>query len=248
MKSMNREDKLNECFRVAGSRYGFDSVTAKFEEFQDVKVRWQRSYRWAEFKVTDYIDDAPDKVFADLADSIFAKIAGQDRGYPESMKEWLLRPEFVEQRRPQYLQRYAFKTHAGGKHKDLGKSMDRLRAQGLVPDDLNAVVMWTEDRFLSKLAVGSVLMRTVFVSDTADSEEVPDEYLDYAIYSELCRMMAEFDPDRSDSGQTETMRDRYAGREAAEKWIDRFTAPPEGFDDEDDSIVWSDPDDGGQYA
>lgn len=171
---MEREDKLNECFRSAGSKYGFDSVTAKFEEFQDVKVRWQRSYRWAEFKVTDYIDDAPDNVFTDLAESIFMKIQGTDRGYPESVKEWFLRPDFIARKRPVYLERYAFKTHREGRFKDLEGSMERLRAAGLVPDGLDAVVLWTDDRYLDKLASGSVLMRTVFVSEAADNEMVPD--------------------------------------------------------------------------
>lgn len=82
---MNSNEALDLAFKNAGEEYGFDSVVAQFEKFQDVKVRWQRSYRWAEFKVTDYIKDAPESVFDDLADSIFSKIAGKDNDYPQSM-------------------------------------------------------------------------------------------------------------------------------------------------------------------
>lgn len=244
---MNSEESLNERFREAGSKYGYDSVTAKFEEFQDIKVRWQRSYRWAEFKVTDYIRDAPDRIFEDLAKSIFAKINGVDCGYPDSMKEWLLRPQFVAEKRPVYLQRYAFKTHTEGTHKDLGASMKRLADAGLVPQDLDAVVLWTEDRYFDKLATSSVLMRTVFVSETADSPEVPDNVLDYAIYSELCRMMVDFDPTKQNQDGMDALKNAFEGRDTVEKWILGFLDRPEETD-ADDRIIWSDPPETEGYA
>lgn len=76
---------VDTIFKEVGSEHGYDSVTAKFEEFSDFKVRWQRSYRWAEFKVSDYLKDAPDSVFRALADNIFDRIQGKDVSYPSEV-------------------------------------------------------------------------------------------------------------------------------------------------------------------
>ncbi|MBR4697714.1 MAG: hypothetical protein IKP18_04675 [Candidatus Methanomethylophilaceae archaeon] len=56
---------LTEIFLAVGQRYGYEDVKAEFAPLKDFKVRWQRSYKWAIFTVSDYLDRAPDAVLED---------------------------------------------------------------------------------------------------------------------------------------------------------------------------------------
>ena len=52
------DEILNEIFKKVGNDFGYD-VSAEFAAYRDFKIRWQRSYKWAEFQVSDYLKDAP---------------------------------------------------------------------------------------------------------------------------------------------------------------------------------------------
>ena len=66
------DSELTEVFTEVGSRYGYADVKAKFKALKDFKVQWQRSYKWAEFTVSDYMDRAPYDVLQNLADVLFS--------------------------------------------------------------------------------------------------------------------------------------------------------------------------------
>ena len=50
---------LEAAFRKVGRGYGYESVSAEFSDFREFKVQWSRSYRYAHFRVSDYLSDAP---------------------------------------------------------------------------------------------------------------------------------------------------------------------------------------------
>lgn len=54
------DDHLTMIFSAVGARHGYEDVGAEFAAFEDFKVRWQRSYHWIRFSVSDYLDRAPD--------------------------------------------------------------------------------------------------------------------------------------------------------------------------------------------
>ena len=56
----NRE--LARIFAATGAKHGYDSIKAEFAAFNDFKVRWTRSFKWAEFEVSDYLMDAPEVI------------------------------------------------------------------------------------------------------------------------------------------------------------------------------------------
>ena len=55
------EEILNETFKKVGNDFGYET-SAEYAAFRDLKVRWQRSYKWADFQVSDYLRDAPEEV------------------------------------------------------------------------------------------------------------------------------------------------------------------------------------------
>ena len=77
------EQKLTNSFSKVGKEYGYDCVTAEFSEFKEFKVKWTRSCGWAEFKISDYLKDAPVNVIEGLAETIFLRISRKSsKGYP----------------------------------------------------------------------------------------------------------------------------------------------------------------------
>ena len=55
----NKEQQLNEIFERIGEENGM-RATAEFAAFTDLKVKWVRTSDWAEFRVSDYLRDAPE--------------------------------------------------------------------------------------------------------------------------------------------------------------------------------------------
>lgn len=60
-------------------------------------------------------------------------------------------------------------------------------------------------------------------------------------------MIADFDPDVPDSERAGALRDRFPGKQDAERWIRDYTSSAEVPDD-DEEIVWSDKEETGQCA
>lgn len=52
---MTTTKEQNATFQKVGNDFGFGNVTAEYAPFRDLKVRWQRTYDWASFQVSDYL-------------------------------------------------------------------------------------------------------------------------------------------------------------------------------------------------
>ena len=121
---------LSEAFRDVGRRHGYEKVEAEFAQFREFKVQWQRSYKWAAFRVSDYLMDADAAVFEGLAETLFSRITGREETpYDEAMRTFVTAPCFAEEKRPVYLRRSRNLTHtSAGIGRDLADSVQRLRA------------------------------------------------------------------------------------------------------------------------
>ena len=164
------DSELTEVFSEVGSRYGYADVKAKFKALKDFKVQWQRSYKWAEFTVSDYMDRAPYDVLENLADVLFSKISGSDARYGEAFIRYVTDGRIVRDNRNDYLKRSKglSKTSIGDFH-NLDDCVNRLRDESLIPDDLECELKW--DRSLSNKVAGcSVLQRVVTVNDSLDQK------------------------------------------------------------------------------
>lgn len=193
--------ELCGVFGHVGREYGFDDVGAEFSAFKEFKVRWQRTYKWADFKVSDYMMDAPLEVAEGLARTLFAKITGGEVvPYSDAMRRWVTRDDFVRQKQPIYLRRSRNLTRSvEGMYRDLGASFGRLEAAGLVERDPQLVVSWEKSIYSKRVGGCSVLMKVLSVNPQMDSPDVPEFVLDYALYREYVRMTG----GRAHFGETE---------------------------------------------
>jgi hypothetical protein len=223
-EEMETEEVLRTKFKEVGREYGFDKVEAEFVAFKEFKVRWQRSYRWADFKVSDYLADAPPEVIEGLCNSLFSKITGDDEGYSEEMCRWITAPEFSECKQPVYLKRSRNLTRSSkGETKDLESAYDRLIELGLVKKDPYVHLSWTKESNVRKIGHCSVLMKVITISNILDSDMIPDFVLDYCLYHELCHLMIGFDPSAKAHGEEfSNLEARYPQKDEANDWLKKL--------------------------
>ncbi len=182
---------LNRAFQDVGRRYGYDNVKADYVPFLDMKVQWQRSFKWAAFRVSDYMKGADGEVLECLANTLFSKITGEnDKQYGEAMRSWVLDPDFSITKRPMYLKRSRTLTkESAGLKRNLADSMTRLAEKGLVDPGANVQTVWSLNNKLRRAASSSVLMRVIAVSDLLDDDKIPDYVVDYAVYCQYLRII-----------------------------------------------------------
>ena len=220
-------EMLNRAMSNAGIRNGFDEIQAELSAFRDFKLKWTRSYRWISFEVSDYLRNAPEQVIQSLAETIFARIRGEDRtAYSEEVCDYLNSREFLEENQGMYLRRFrGISESARGESVDLLDCYRRLVEKGFVEYDPDLIIRWShsEDRS-RKVGRSSVLMRTIVMNPALDSEDVPEEALDYALYTQICRVNLRFGPTRDDDTERyEAMLTRFADRISAETELRRFS-------------------------
>ena len=168
-------------------------ASAEFAAFTDLKVKWVRTSDWAEFRVSDYLRDAPEGVIEDLARTIMARIRGCGGDYTDRATAWLTAPEFSETHRPVYLERDERAGGAEGEHKSIE-------------------IRWSREEERGSSARSSVLMRLIVVDRSLDSDEVPDSALDLTVLKHLALIRAGFlaEPLRRDR-EVEDALSRYPG-------------------------------------
>ena len=181
------DEDLIEIFKRVGKEFYYCDVDAAFANFADIKVRWQRSYKWASFSVSDYFKGAPKDVVEDLARTIFARMtASGNEDYSDNFVEYLKSDYFIKTNQPTYVRRRSFlSSSVKGDHKNVRDSLVRLRKQNLIGDIPNLYLTWDQSR-PRKAAFSSSVMKVVGVSSMLDAEDVPDEVIDYVIYCHLC--------------------------------------------------------------
>jgi hypothetical protein len=222
---MNAAEMLNGSFAAVGYEYGYDSVTAEFEEFKEFKVKWRRSCGWAEFEVSDYLTDAPQNVMTGLAETIFSRISGKARErYPSDMMQWITSDDFVKNKQPLYLQRARNLTGTPiGEHIDLEASYRRLVDLGLAEYDEDLVISWTRMPNTKRVGYCSVLMKVIMISSVFDTPSIPPFVSDYVLYHELIHMSKGFDPFGQRHGADFHVLERlYPMKDEADEWMKRL--------------------------
>ena len=84
-----------------------------------------------------------------------------------------------------YLERDKRTGGKEGEHKSHQESLARLEELGLAELDGTIEVLWSREEECGEAARSSVLMRTIVVNKTLDSEEVSDLALDLAFLKHL---------------------------------------------------------------
>lgn len=141
---------LNRAMRNAGIRNGFEDIQAEFAAFRDFKLKWTRPYRWISFEVSDYLRNAPEDVMDSLAETMFAKMRGEEKTeYSQEVCDYLNSDGFLKENQGIYLKRFrGISKSACGESVDLLDCHRGLTENGMVEYDSKLVIRWSsvEDR------------------------------------------------------------------------------------------------------
>lgn len=217
-------EMLNRAMATAGHRNGYEDITAEFSAFRDFKLKWTRSYKWISFEVSDYLRNAPQNVIESLAETVFAKIGGQDKtGYSEEVCEYLSSERFLRDNQDLFLKRFrGISQTPCGENVDLTEVYMRLVDRGLVKRDPGLVIRWgASNKSDSRIGHSSVLMKTIIVNPRLDAEDISENAIDYALYTQICRVNLGFGGDRTgDAERFNEMISRYPDRNRCENELE----------------------------
>lgn len=220
------DDKtLDAIFVAVGKRYGYDDVSAHFTEFRDFKIKWSRTYKWISLEVSDYLKDAPEKVVESLASTLFKRITedGENTDYSKQVVEWLGSDDFVRRNQPLYIRRFRTLTRSSTGHvHDLRESYERLIDMGLVKRDPLLYLEWADKTRSRKVGTVSVLLKVVAMSSNLDDEDIPQDVLDYCVYSQVAHVGMGFNEKGTRRGaEYDALLSLYPGRKDVEKALIR---------------------------
>jgi hypothetical protein len=213
------EEILNATFKKVGNDFGYET-SAEYAAFRDLKVRWQRSYKWADFQVSDYLKDAPVEVLESLARMFFTKIQGDECSYSDKVIEWLTAPEFVDTTQPIFIERDHRISFEEGEHKSLEEALDRLKEKGFIGDLGKTRIFWSNEATSGRGGWSSALMKVVMVNKALDSGDVPDEVLDAVILNKVANIECDFAMSPMDRKRTIDDRMKlYPGFDGISEWL-----------------------------
>ncbi len=200
--------RLTNIFKDAGANFNYKNVTAEFEPFTEVKVRWQRTYDWADFKVSDYLMDAPDSILSALAQSLFEKIRGDEGDLSEEFKGYVSSLDFTKAHRDVYLAR--IDAHITDKYDGLMKSI--IEREG---KNVEGIVVATNE--VANRPHCSVLMRTLVVPPVF--ETAPDYVLDFVFTHYLVIFDGGYNPGEDITLRAVLKDDEHPDEVKARAWL-----------------------------
>ena len=197
---MDKEGMLNDIFVSKGSDHGYLKVTAQFSAERDLKISWIRAGTLIDFWISDYLEDASKEVLESLADTMYKRISSFSREpYSDLLLDYVTDPDFISNNRKTYLTRVnGISKSPVGRHHDLSKSYMRLVDSELVEYDPKVVLRWAPQRESKFVGHSSVLMKTICINRMMDCKYIPEEVIDYALFSQLSFIDREFGDDPKD--------------------------------------------------
>ena len=197
---MDKEGMLNRIFVAKGEKYGYNEVTAGFSSEKNLKVSWIRTGTWIDIWLSDYLEDAPKEVLESVAETVFRRICIHAKEpYSDELVEYVTGEMFLEKNRPIYLSRISgVSKGTKGRHHDLMSSYQRLMRDGMIEYDPDLVIRWAPLWDGKSVGQSSVLMKTVCLNRRLDCIYVPDDLIDFALYSQLVFVNEGFDDDPSE--------------------------------------------------
>ena len=158
-------EQMSNIAQSVGEKYGFDKVTAEFTAYADFKVRWTRSYKWADFTVSDYLKGADAEVIENLFEVLFSRITGENNvpDYSDEFKAHVLNSEFVDAHKNTYLGR-------------------KKAEKSIFKDFRGTTVHWAKNGNRNKAGYCSTLMNTIVLNPVL--KDAPSDVLDAIIAHE----------------------------------------------------------------
>lgn len=87
------EKRLTRIASEVGKKYGYTDVKVELAKFKIFKCQWSRGYKWARFRMSDYIIGAPEHVVRNIFEHMFSGYTTFSESgtvpYTDSTKRWI---------------------------------------------------------------------------------------------------------------------------------------------------------------
>lgn len=204
-------EQLTNIIAEVGRNHGYVDVHAEFAPFRDFKMKWSRTHDWINFEVSDYLLNATPKTLAELFETIFEKIRGEDSGYGPLVMEYLTSDDFVTDNQDTFIGRYVGVEDAST---ELGNIYRELVERDLVDEDPHLKLL-TGPMPSRVLGRSSVLMHVAVINRDIIEQDDKD-ILRYAVFSQIARINLGFRPDGVGGDEYEKALCKYPRRPEVE--------------------------------
>ena len=162
-----REASIQNIFADVGADYGFNAVCVKLTTRKNFTAKWQRSYNWIAFDLSDYVEYAPAEAIRGLARSIFSRISGKGESYGQEFIDYVMSEWFLAMMQPRFIKR---------NHAVADDELDDIVAGLDAPEGTAFAV--TDSKSHDRITF-SVLLRTVLVPKRIIEDCDEDDVRDY---------------------------------------------------------------------
>ena len=101
-----REASIQNIFADVGAEYRYKNVSVRLTTRKNFSVKWQRSFDWISFDISDFIEYASAEVIRELAHTLFAHIVtGERRPYGQEFKDYIMSKDFIAKMQPRFIKR-----------------------------------------------------------------------------------------------------------------------------------------------
>ena len=217
---MNAEERLREIAKRLATENGLGNLNIHVRPFREFKVRYSGRL-WVDIEVPDYVLGCPESTWEGLLTSIIHKILGKDDTEArKAFMDFCMTQEFRDKNRSLYLSRHPAFVGPVMEYRNLEDSLNRLKAAGLVTEDLDLYLTFWDYPYNTKLFGGSVLFRVLAFPDVFCDPEVPEEVLDYVVYAGYLYIQKGIDVLNGTNHDWASKKTLYVGWEEAEKFLD----------------------------
>ncbi len=176
---------------------GYTLAEASFTAFKEMNFRWVVKGNSVVYKVSDYLDDAPEEVLESFVKSSLTYIFGGRHSWSQTYVSYCKSDDFVLRKRPVYYRRARklLRTDVGT-YRNIFDAVQRLIDRGLLTssDIDNTLFTWTTEPTLTRLGFCTQMFRIVVISRVFDNPDIPEDLFDFVVYHECMHLRQGYRP------------------------------------------------------
>ena len=227
--SHTTEVSAAERFLAVSKRLWKGDVSVSFFPYAELKHTWSVERDRIEFRLSDYVIDAPEDVIESLAWYLACKATHTrcDDGRKARYIDYVRSREFWKRKKDQYLKRAkGLSKGPQGRVRDLGSVFEYVNGCYFSGTVARPILVWTSETPGRRLGYYFEPLNLLAINSVMDSEEVPRYVLEFVVYHEL---LHHIDADGHRKGKrvhhTKRFREqerRFNHFDDAEKWLRRL--------------------------
>jgi hypothetical protein len=222
---------LERAFSSVGRSFGMGNVIARFCAYSELKHTWRERDGALEFKISDYLEGAPEDVLESLSWYLLSMVSGKrcPEGKADRYLLFIHSKELWESKRDVYLSRARnLSFEAAGRERNLRSVFDYVNSYYFKGKLRDPILAWVEESPRQRLGFYFGPLNLLAANRVLDSSSIPRYVLEYVMYHELLHHNdASNGRSRRRIHHTKSFREqerRFTHYTDAERWLKRIVS------------------------